>query len=101
MDVRELVRVIGNSEGTIQKLLKDPSLYNRLDETLCAVKKLLPYVEQILKDVEVFTDKIARHPEALGIRGAIAPDNGLKNPPSPLNPQVPRPKNLTPPAPLP
>jgi hypothetical protein len=26
----------------------------------------------------VFSDKIARHPEVLGVRGALKPSNGLK-----------------------
>ena len=48
------------------------------------VTKLLPKLEPILKDVNVFTDKIARHPESLGIRGAISPSSGLKESPTPL-----------------
>ena len=33
-------------------------------------------------DVEIFADKIARHPEALGVGGALRPSNGLKEPPT-------------------
>jgi hypothetical protein len=32
----------------------------------------------IVDDVRVFTDKIARHPEQLGVRGAIDRRPGLK-----------------------
>jgi ABC-type transporter Mla subunit MlaD len=90
-DVQALMRAIDKSDGTLRKLLTDPSIYNNLDRALIAAGKLLPGIERILKDVEVFTDKIARHPEILGVRGAVNPGGsggtGLKGPPTPpLNP---------------
>jgi phospholipid/cholesterol/gamma-HCH transport system substrate-binding protein len=42
---------------------------------------MLPRLDRILKDFEVFADKIARHPESLGVRGAVAPSSGLKESP--------------------
>jgi phospholipid/cholesterol/gamma-HCH transport system substrate-binding protein len=77
-DVDALVRAIGNSNGTVSRLLTDPTLYNRLDEALCAVQKSLPRLDRILANFEVFSDKLARHPELLGVRGAVRPDSGLK-----------------------
>jgi phospholipid/cholesterol/gamma-HCH transport system substrate-binding protein len=32
-----------------------------------------------LRDVKEFSDKIARHPEILGVGGAVKPSNGLKD----------------------
>jgi len=83
-DARELVRAIGRSEGTFQKFISDPSLYNNLNEATMMISKLTPRLDRILKDAEVFADKIARHPESLGIGGAIRPSSGLKE--SPLAP---------------
>ena len=77
-DLDALVRAIGNSNGTVSRLLTDPTLYNRLDETICAAQKALPRLDRILANVEVFADKLARHPELLGVRGAVRPDSGLK-----------------------
>jgi phospholipid/cholesterol/gamma-HCH transport system substrate-binding protein len=77
-DVRELLKAIEENDGTVQKLLKDPSLYNHLDELLCGIIRQLPRVERILKDVELFADKIARHPESLGVGGVVTPGSGLK-----------------------
>ena len=34
--------------------------------------------------MEVFSDKIARHPELLGVSGAIKPSAGIKDPPVPV-----------------
>jgi ABC-type transporter Mla subunit MlaD len=86
-DVRALTGIVGRTEGTLSKLLTDPSLYNRLDEAACAVNRTLPRLDRILRDVEVFADRIARHPELIGVGGAINPSNGLKD--LPLRPTWP------------
>jgi phospholipid/cholesterol/gamma-HCH transport system substrate-binding protein len=81
-DVRELVRVAGQADGTLSRLLSDPSLYNHLDEAACMIPKLIPRLERILKDAETFADKLARHPELIGVGGAVRPSSGLKDAPS-------------------
>ena len=47
-------------------------------DTVMSINRLFPQVDQILKDVGVFADKIARHPERLGVGGAVqvAPQEG-------------------------
>jgi phospholipid/cholesterol/gamma-HCH transport system substrate-binding protein len=85
-DVRELMRVIGQSDGTFKRILTDPSLYNNVDQTACALAKLMPRLDRILKDLETFADKLARHPELIGVSGTINKSNGLKDP-EPINPQ--------------
>lgn len=80
-DVRELLRGAARGEGSVQKLLTDPALYNNLNSIVVNVNRLGPSLERILHDAEVFADKLARHPELLGIRGAIRPDSGLKETP--------------------
>lgn len=82
-DIRSLMKVLDRADGTLRRVLTDPSLYNNLDRTVMALNRLFPQVELILKDAGVFADKIARHPERLGIGGAIRPDDGLKGPPTP------------------
>jgi len=62
--------------------LTDPSLYRNLNEAADKLNKLLPRVDYILRDVEIFADKIARHPESLGIGGAVHPSSGLKEAPT-------------------
>lgn len=86
-DVRELLRVIGRGDGTFQRLISDPALYQNLNDAAFMLTRLLPRVDRILKDAEVFADKIARHPESLGIRGAVSPSSGLKE--SPGTPLIP------------
>ncbi len=74
-----------DQDGTIQRLLKDPSLYANLNEAACMLLRGMPRIDRILKDFETFADKLARHPELLGVRGAIRPSEGLKQPPQPFN----------------
>jgi len=84
IDFRDLTRDIARSEGTLQKLITDPSLYNNLNDSALMVQKILPRLDRILSDVEIFADKIARHPESLGIGGVFRPGSGLKEAPSVL-----------------
>jgi len=77
-----------DQDGTIQRLLKDPSLYANLNEAACLLLRGMPRIERILKDLETFADKLARHPELLGVRGAIRPSEGLKQSPQPFNPPL-------------
>jgi phospholipid/cholesterol/gamma-HCH transport system substrate-binding protein len=85
-EFREVLRMVARGDGTAQRLLSDPSLYHNLNEGAVGIARLMPRIEKVLKDLEVFADKIARHPESLGVRGAIRPDSGLKD--SPYQPQV-------------
>ncbi len=87
-DIRELVRVIGQADGTIKRFLTDPSIYNNLDNAIGAVTRMTPKIERVLKDVEIFTDKIARHPESIGLGGVVRPGSGLKDNPPSANPLI-------------
>jgi phospholipid/cholesterol/gamma-HCH transport system substrate-binding protein len=83
-EFRELMREFARSEGTLQKLVTDPSLYNNLNDSAGMISRILPRLDRILGDVEIFADKIARHPESLGIGGVVRPGSGLKEPPTVL-----------------
>ncbi len=82
-DVRELMRVVGESDGTFRRFLTDPALYNHLDDAVLTICRAMPRVDRILKDVETFADKLARHPESIGLGGVVKPGSGLKDPPAP------------------
>lgn len=77
-DVHELLRSVDQGDGTLRRLLADPSLYTNLNDAACMLARALPRVDRILRDFEVFADKVARHPETLGVGGAISPSSGLK-----------------------
>ena len=55
-----------------------PEVYNDLAQAANNVNRLTQDLRPIIDDVRVFTDKIARHPEQLGVRGALDRKTGLK-----------------------
>jgi phospholipid/cholesterol/gamma-HCH transport system substrate-binding protein len=71
-------KALNESQGTLGKLVRDPQVYNDLAQAAATVNKLTKELRPIVDDVRVFTDKIARHPEQLGVRGAIDRRPGLK-----------------------
>lgn len=83
-ETREVMQAAARSDGSLQKLLTDPSLYDNLNATACMASRIMPRLDRILRDVEIFADKIARHPESLGIGGAVRPSSGLKEAPTVL-----------------
>jgi ABC-type transporter Mla subunit MlaD len=90
-DAQGFFRTITGSEGTFRRFLDDPALYNNLNEAACMLVRIMPRVDRTLRDVEVFADKIARHPESLGVGGAISPSSGLKESPFTQQPSWVRP----------
>ncbi len=64
-DVRDLLRGYSGSDGTVQRLLTDPTLYNRINDTAFGLSRLMPKLELILDDLKDFSDQIARHPNRL------------------------------------
>ncbi len=80
-DVQGLIREAGAADGTLRRLLQDPGLAQKIDELLAQALRQVPRLDRILQDVETFADKIARHPESLGVGGAVRPGNGMKDPP--------------------
>jgi phospholipid/cholesterol/gamma-HCH transport system substrate-binding protein len=81
-DAQALMRAINQADGTLRRILYDPSLYVNLNEAACMLMRTMPRLDRILKDLEVFADKVARHPETLGVGGVVNPSAGLKEAPS-------------------
>jgi phospholipid/cholesterol/gamma-HCH transport system substrate-binding protein len=74
----KLTKAVNSGEGSLGKLVNDPELYDQVNRTVGNVEELTRRLRPILEDVRVFTDKIARHPEQLGVRGAIERKPGIK-----------------------
>lgn len=75
---QDMFGTYGKADSTVYRLLNDPALYNNLNVIACGLARMMPQLDRIIKDVEVFADKIARHPEALGVGGVVKPGSGLK-----------------------
>ena len=70
-DTRELLKVFSEGDGTFKRLLTDASLYNNVNDTVLLLNRTLPSIDLILHNIEVFSDKLARHPELIGLGGAV------------------------------
>lgn len=71
-------KALNQSDGTLGKLVRDPKVYDDLAQAAANVNSITKELRPIVDDVRVFTDKIARHPEQLGVRGALDRRPGLK-----------------------
>jgi phospholipid/cholesterol/gamma-HCH transport system substrate-binding protein len=71
-------KALNESDGTLGKLVRDPRVYEDLAAAAANVKSLSRELRPIVDDIRVFSDKIARHPEQLGVRGALDRRPGLK-----------------------
>jgi len=81
VEIRTLLQLVGRGNGSIQKLLTDPTVYQNLDEAAASLARVVARAEKISRDLEVFADKIARRPELIGIGGVVRPSSGLKEAP--------------------
>jgi phospholipid/cholesterol/gamma-HCH transport system substrate-binding protein len=62
---------LNSREGSLGRLLNDPALYLRLERTLANAEEITAGIKPILSDIRVFSDKIARDPRQLGLKGAL------------------------------
>jgi phospholipid/cholesterol/gamma-HCH transport system substrate-binding protein len=78
--VSQFTNALNSSQGSLSRLMNDPKLYDDVAATVANLKQLTQKIEPILNDVRVFSDKLARHPETLGVRGLIQGNSGSKFP---------------------
>jgi phospholipid/cholesterol/gamma-HCH transport system substrate-binding protein len=67
-----------NSEDGALSLLRDPQVYRNLEQTAASMSLIMKNIEPMIRDLRVFADKIARHPEKMGVGGALKGESGLK-----------------------
>lgn len=78
-ELNRFARVVNQKDGSLQKFVSDPSLYNNLDRSSQSFAVLVKNLEPVMRDLREFSDKVARNPELLGVGGAVRPSNGLKD----------------------
>ena len=64
--------LVNNSDGTLRKLIQDDEIYYQVKRTISNVENASVRIRPILDDVRVFTDKLARDPRELGVKGALS-----------------------------
>jgi len=71
IDLRQFSYRLNSGDGTIARLIEDDQLYFEFIQTIKNVRMLTQRLQPIADDVRIFTDKIARDPGQLGVRGAL------------------------------
>ena len=80
---------LNRKDSTLGMLLYDRAMYDRMSQTMTHVSDLPRKLDPILFNAQVLTEKLAQHPELLGLSGAMKKDSGTSQP-------IPWPKGITP-----
>jgi phospholipid/cholesterol/gamma-HCH transport system substrate-binding protein len=78
LELKEFAQLANSDNSTFHALATNPSLYRNLDRSAESLSLLLTNLEPVLRDMRIFSDRIARHPELMGLGGALAPSDGTK-----------------------
>lgn len=63
--------LVNNSNGSLRRLIEDDEIYFQVKRTLGNIEHATVRIRPILDDVRVFTDKLARDPSQIGVKGAL------------------------------
>jgi phospholipid/cholesterol/gamma-HCH transport system substrate-binding protein len=77
-EMLQFTQALNSSQGTIGQLVNNPELYQHMNRAAKNIDELSRQLKPIVDDARVFSDKIARHPEVLGVRGAVQKSIGVK-----------------------
>ncbi len=83
-DLARFSRTVNTPDGSLNRLAKDPTLYRNLNDSTTSLSVLLRNLEPVVRDLRIFSDKVARHPELLGVQGALRGSAGVKEVPGPV-----------------
>jgi len=78
-ELNQFSRTLNTRDGSLQKFASDPQLYQHLNRSAATLTALLENLGPALQDLKVFSDRVARHPEILGVSGAMRGSSGIKD----------------------
>lgn len=79
-ELHKFSKIVNTENGSLQRMAGDPELYQNLNRSAQSLSVLMNNLEPVIRDVRIFSDRIARHPELLGVSGAVRGSSGLKDP---------------------
>ena len=79
-DMSRFSKLLSKEDGSLNKFATDPKLYQNMNQSAESMAILLKNIEPLIRDMRIFSDKIARHPEILGVSGAMKGSSGIKDP---------------------
>lgn len=71
-------RALNDENGPLSRVMNNPQLARDIDESASSLQTIMRNLAGISRDLRVFSDKIARNPELLGVRGVIDGSSGIK-----------------------
>ncbi|WP_372719195.1 MlaD family protein [Novipirellula sp.] len=71
-ELETLGRAVNNSDGSFKRFLEDDEIYWQVRRTIENIEQASARIRPIMDDVRIFSDKIARDPRELGVRGALS-----------------------------
>ncbi len=74
-DLLLITSAVNEQKGTLGQLVYNPDLYQRLNRAADNVEQVTFRIKPIVENVNVFTDKIARDPGQLGVKGIFNRSN--------------------------
>jgi len=77
-ELNQFAKAVNSGDGSLRKFVEDPELYDNLNRTAALMSVMLRNLEPAMKDLRIFADKIARHPEKIGLGGALRGSSGVK-----------------------
>jgi phospholipid/cholesterol/gamma-HCH transport system substrate-binding protein len=77
-ELSDFGKKLNSGQGSLGRIMSDPDLYQNLNKAAQNIAQITCELRPIVNDARVFADKIARHPELLGVRGAIQRSPGTK-----------------------
>ena len=78
VELTGFAKMLRNENGSLYRLTTDPNFATNLSLSAYHLATLLRDFRPVLDDLKVFSDKLARHPEKLGVQGLISPSAGTK-----------------------
>jgi phospholipid/cholesterol/gamma-HCH transport system substrate-binding protein len=71
-------RALNAEDGSMHLLVSDPHLYRNLNQSASTLNTLMRNLDPIVQDLRVFSDKVARDPGVLGVRGVLKSSPPIK-----------------------
>jgi len=78
-EMEQFTHSLNDPNGSLGQLLSDPMLYRRVNSAVANVENLTRQLQPVVRNAQEFSDKIARHPEVLGVSGALKGSTGAKH----------------------
>jgi phospholipid/cholesterol/gamma-HCH transport system substrate-binding protein len=70
-DIQVFTQAMNSQQGTLSRLIHDDELFQKIDGIVTNAEEISQRIRPIVEDVRIFTDKIARDPRQLGVKGAL------------------------------